>query len=551
MSLRISNIIVSVLGFVSLVLADGAWFTPVVLDSGEIGASCAPILKKGSKDAFVSVRVSQLQLEKGKSLDDVKIPILVGRYLDFDNFSSAPHLEDFVKEYSGKGDGYKKYVDWGSSKFKLDVKQGYPAVDDKRVRTDYIQFPKSGDKSQDHGLFRLDVPETGVYCVLIAPPVDAGIKKLQVPVKYRNSYGYLPFSLYEFHSKIKYAVLIGVLTTIYFIHFMITKKLGKDFKNMSKISVISRAIVFYIQPAHYLILCLWLQLNWIRNKFISSDTASPIYSVLRFITLWLSSSFDILISFAVLLFAMGYGVIYYHRPTASNFRLLPKPSLNKALILLVCNLSSITLAMLLEPSKLANSVMYDENLPLFVETTAKSATFSQQLYMLFISVSSLFPIIWFVFTIVFYFKTKKTIKQFPPAPAGTPNADEMNQGIVTSFRKSLLVLFVLPFFVILIVVSSVTYSASKYVQNDGQTFDNSGSTMAIVRVIEIQMTMISRSSLLKWTPFLINYALYCSLFFIWIRDNNGLVVDNNEQGYSDPAQFDVTDSDDEREHTSN
>jgi len=511
----------------------------IVLDSKDYGASCSPIkyTPNSKMQASIELHIEQLESEDRSTLKDLKIPVLIFRYTDILNFTSIRPIEDYYYDYSyyfneGSVDDqknfYKDVVDFKQNKFRLDLNNGHKLNKD-RIYNDYLTIDS---KDGNHMKAVLPVYESGIYCAYIATPVDSGIKKLSIPVNYQNSYGYLPYIQYIVYTQYKFIFTIGLLLTAYLFHYIIKFKVGKDFKNMNSISIISKALIFYLLiPILFLTIGDWF-IDFIQNNYISSGRNASIFKFFKMTITWMDYNFNIMLRFFILLFAMGYGVIYYHNNANQNYREMPARLVNKAVILFVVNVCLFSVRELLDYfGDSIESAMYGYAFSNGMQQMNPhfNPTSIFMVHQIINLACEIFPLIWFVLSLIHYFKTKKTIAKFPPIPATTEGSVDANSRIIKSFRQSILILFVLPVFLASIFGAFMVYHvihSNEYLDIPNTT----GSEDIAQLVISIKMLEIltfDKSAILPavWVSVLNVYLTIVLIYAIWIRNDNELVME--------------------------
>ena len=109
---------------------------------------------------------------------------------------------------------------------------------------------------------------------------------------------------------------------------------------------------------------------------------------------------------------------------------------------------------------------------------------------LFAGLTGLFSITWFILIVYFYFKTKKTISHFPP----NPNDEDSTQRVVLAFKRSILIILILPIIVMFIaglitasrVVRGIADSLPDYPSGDTVNFDSVIRMLALEKVWKLQ-----------------------------------------------------------------
>lgn len=520
----------------------------VSLDLDLRGAVCLALQKSGKKPAYIKLHVNTIAIDTdvGSSQpNDYKIPFLIFRYVDIANYTNIPDLYDYHENYPLE---VPPQVEDG--RFVLEFAPGHQETDPQRMVSEYLTW---GDGVLE---IKYEVPESGVYCVYIAPPRDAGLVELVVPVLYRSLSGYLPFTEYVVYSQLKYGVLIGAALFGYLVHSILKHRVGDDFKNLNNISIISKAVLFLGLAPQVVIMGINTLIFGFQNNFIPSAYHFWLFDCFKIALEWANSMFEIFRQFLILVFAMGYGVIYYHRGGSSNYRKFPSRLSTRALTLLVANGVTFSVYEVLNYFMDNYShVMFDpsfDNLLLQISPHLHSGII-YLFYTVLEFLNQLFPLVWFVYTLVSYFKTKKVIAKFPPISLNHANSTEQNNKIITAYARSIIVIFVFPVVVGLLMMSVVI---SRYMKaSEIDTFpdyeDDTPYRYSLWEIRQLETTAFDPWVLLPmiWVSFFSAYGVIVGLYAIWIKDNNGLIVDEGDGyeaavGYEEP-NFEVDDSDQE------
>ncbi|KAG5419344.1 hypothetical protein I9W82_003111 [Candida metapsilosis] len=506
--------IVLLLAFSSLVAAVDK---PTILTYKE-GVFCSPVERTKNIDK------AYIELRANKDVIDKKIPGLIFHYPEIVNFSSVPILEVFTQLYANNKDHLYKQMLNDEGKFKLDAAEGY-SVDDSKYWSGVI------DKD-----VKFAIPTSGIYCVYIAPDQEKEFD-FKLPIVFKNYYGNLNYVEYLIYSQLKYVIALAIILFAALFNYILRFKIGKDFQNMDSISVISKTIILLIlAPFIAIYIFDWFVLL-LRNNFETSCQKSFILSVLRFFSRFGDSVYNAFTSYAVLLFSMGFGVIYYHNGNSQHYRLFPQESMKKLTAFFFLNIIVLFFyALSLQGTSTSHLVGIQQN------------TLDSKFTALIGGLASLFGLSFYVLSVIFYFKTKKTIATFPPA-ADAESTDK----IVTAFNRSFFVILVLPMITGLLagiiagifMVKSVGDAPDFPQHTDRDTVYQSA--MAIL-VYENSFKGILLP--IVWSNWLYFFALIISIFFIWIKDNNGLIVDQNANDpieYADVPNFDISDGEDEED----
>ncbi|EMG49889.1 hypothetical protein G210_5188 [Candida maltosa Xu316] len=154
----------------------------------------------------------------------------------------------------------------------------------------------------------------------------------------------------------------------------------------------------------------------------------------------------------------------------------------------------------------------------------------------------LFSITWSILTIYNYFQTKKAIAKFPPSSTDADSTEK----VVSAFRKSIYVILVLPIVVMFIGGFIGAYKFSQKITEGSLPKEPIGrpqdyeSVLTFFSMENSLEDFLSPVLISNWVYF---FATVVFLFFIWIKDNNGLIIDRNVNDpieNADVSQFDVS-----------
>ncbi|WEJ94835.1 hypothetical protein PSN45_002335 [Yamadazyma tenuis] len=439
-------------------------------------AACVPV-KANGKNAFVEV------LSKGLE-SDINVPTLIFHIKDLENFSSLPLPDTIAAAPAGSV----------ASDGKFDVSG---SVGEDKYLNSYLV----GDSKDEHFKLHFDVTDSGLYCVYVDPAAD--VVSYDLPIIVRNSYGYLNFYEYIEVSESRWGLLLYIAVTAWLLRDLI-RSVGKDFSNLNNISVVSKSAVFLILMPYIGIMIMTLASDFILNCVAEKG-------------------FLICISIMLLLFCMGYGVVFYHRQTKS-YRQLPAPKMRMAKIL-----GGIQLAL----------VCVNGMFMVFASNPSSDlAAGSANSFPVVEGALVLFQFILYTTSIIQGVKTLRNIKEFPPYGSSVEDYGEKNEGIRVAFKRSLCLIFLVPmlFGVGAGIIAGVSGGAN-FIQDFGPNVDP-----ALVSYLTLDM-LIKDSTFLyfqTWNMIVTTLVVIIGVFFIWIKGNQGLVVDDKEYfeapayGDSDP-----------------
>ncbi|KAK6457275.1 uncharacterized protein RJT20DRAFT_38345 [Scheffersomyces xylosifermentans] len=531
-------------------------FPPTIAKYNDSGAVCS-FLKASPKDqASISLYIDNFENVGDTKLKELTFPVLILKYTDIVNFTNLLPAEVYNEMYSekdiGKIQAYDGLVNFETNKFDLKLYKDYKEIDDKVIFNDYIALDTPDHKDSSHVDINFKVDRSGLYCVYIAPPTTLGLSELTVPITFKNPYGTLPYVLYVQYTQQKWLVIIGLAIFAYLFNYILRFKVGDDFSNLNSISLISRTVVFYVLIPYIILAATLAIIGFFENRYVSSrfwDTLYDLHTSALVI-------FTIVLNFFICLFAMGYGVVYYHRGNSRNYRMIPKRLFLKAKILLYVNLAAAILLRLfaLVDTKKASTLDFastGSEMP-HISTDSKLLTI---IFAAVASITGIMPFIWFIVSLVYYFKTKKVINTFPPSTDTEAPGSNSNEKTLTAFRRSILVIFVLPIATMLVIFPIYFHRVYKMMQGsmpDHIPKERETLELMILQVHIAESIWLDTKNwlLLFWAHYLNFFILVILIYFIWIKENNGLIVDPNANDpieYADVAQYEI--SDDEGEAT--
>ncbi|CAK7900383.1 hypothetical protein CAAN3_05S01002 [[Candida] anglica] len=419
--------------------------------------------------------------------NSAELPLFIFHYTDILKLDGLPSIEELT-DPTQPLDGV---VDYENLKFNVEVNPEFK--DDDTIRFLNTGFTTVGD------VVEFNVTQSGIYCMYVAP--HGNVEELHVDVQFQSSYGYIPYASYIKHVQSKYYVILGSIIIAYLLNYIIKFKVGSDFKDLNSVSIITKVVIFYILAPSVLISLARYVLYFVFSSF---PTVSLVYDD---VFNWLTACFAIVCRWFTLLFSMGYGVIYYRSgylgPADSSYKELPTNLWYRAYILLLADLTSTTIFAL--TNSLINS-SYDGDL-LFGSLNA-----------IFSVITTLFSLVWLIHSIISYRATKTLIEKFPPF-----SSVESNSELLKSFRRSILIIFVLPavFGVILGVILGVK-SAAQMSPPEDLPLDSFHQEIASLKIFESMYFSAGQLTIAAWIGDIFVLSTVGALFFIWIKNNYGV-----------------------------
>lgn len=489
------------------------------------GVLCT-LVKTGKNPAYINV---ELQSHNSFSKEETVFPIFILRYTDLLNIKYLPNALKYLREFTSSKPKAFSYIVPDDDTF-------HPEDRNKFI----VEYLKDDLNTINEGLTKeksihYPVKEDGYYCIYIAQPLT--VSEFRAAVTIRNSYGNLPYTNYSEYKQKWVLFFLSIIVFAYLLYFVISK-VGKDFSNLNSLSLISRATIFYILLPFILITGYNLLLWWIFNNFISSSSDNWIFNVLNFFSYWLNLNFLIFYKYSILIFSMGFGTIYYLRGNTKGLRELPQSLHRYSWYLLVGNIIFNGLVST-RFFRLDNSVMVVDSISIS-----------------FIGILSVLSMTWTILSSVYYFKTKKIIKKFPPI-SNSPDSVDLNEGILRSFRSLIIIIFFLP--VVIHVVGGIFLALSSkdsiidYSKLPSSDQDPDGDVATILFADSIENSYFNGTvDVLSLSLSLDILLPIIGIYAIWIRSNFGMIVkeDENGDGYRDVDQFVISDDEDEESEES-
>lgn len=535
-----SGILRVLLSFVFLVQFAVAGSGGSILDYKNHGVVCGYVKYNANtkKEAAVSLYIKNIAGTDESKFTDLKIPTLVFRYLHIANFSNLPPIQRFDSEYRARFNEEATGIPLKDNKFDLKLESGYSSIDEEKIYNDYVTPEKADGSDSEHVDVIFPVKEDGYYCVYVVPPTDIGLTDVQIPVRFYNSYGNLPYLRYVAYTQLKYIILVGLGLAGLLIHAILKYRVGDDFKNLNNVSLISKAVIFYILLPEILLWIFTYISEGLTNVFSPTDDPSTFLGLVALFNQWAVQIINAFQCYCFLLFVMGYGVMYYHKGSSRNYRRFPTKLSKLSFRLFISNVVIATIALFqYKITESFNVVLGDPS-----GNQLLDGSLGQTATLVLSGILGIYGIVWFALTFVFYFKTKKTIASFAPV---TTNAEEdatiANSKIIQSFRRSILIIFLIP------VILGISTGFITFYRLSG-SFEKLGFTPGVERVPNSYIFFETQEMLLKnpcvlmlmfWAASGSQLLTVLGIYLVWIKDNNGLVVD--EKDYDAVANFEISD----------
>lgn len=399
------------------------------------------------------------------------LTILIFRYSRIGDFEGIPRMEAYALGAPG-GSGMVQ-----DGKFAVALKPGAAAQSYYNGRLDEV--------------VTMAVEESGIYCAYVAGDSDAA--RFAVALALRSSHGFLDYPLYVVGSHQWWFVAISAALAAYMLHYVVRNQVGRGL-DMNSVLLVTHALVFYLLlPSVALAAVVWACAA-VANRvaWLSLADAVPIA-----VALCLSHAFEAVVSYAVLMFAMGYGVIYGPRETP-HYRQMPLSLAARARWMLVGDVGTYALLAALGTLGLEFGRWRG------LEAARAALEVARAVW----------PMVWLVMQLKHYFGTKHTIAAFPPA--ADPAA---NDALLRAFRWLVLVIFVIPLLGGSAVVAILLRRLAHSTPGDPGLLPYEAAT-----VYSIEETMFNPSYplALLWSAKLTFYAIVVAMFALWTRHNYGI-----------------------------
>jgi hypothetical protein len=372
---------------------------------------------------------------------------------------------------------------------KIELKKEYQGKD----VFNYNGFPDIGQ------LVEIPIPTTGVYCAVIT---SGGSHELYIDVTPKHSYGYLPYSEYLKHT---HRVVFLLLQVGFWVLVGITMA-SKGISSIRQVAIVPRSFLLYL----YLPISIFTAVAIGHDRFANSAARSRSSEVYVHMLSFVDECLGIATKYFSLLVAMGYGTIYcmdFVGPQLpADYRTMPARFRSRCVNLFFINVVAYSVTIVADKySREINYCLdvwleYYDNPPNYL---AKNLVESlSQLIVVFM------PLVWLVATTFYYVRTWRMVRHY-------------NVDATKPFRLSALLLFVLP--VVLSVVDLAAVSSLAPQSWDDLDFIHK----YMVRDEKAYFLFVKVRALRAWVSH--SYVILSMLlnYFIWIKDNRGIVTDSD------------------------
>ncbi|KAK6462725.1 hypothetical protein DFJ63DRAFT_338640 [Scheffersomyces coipomensis] len=464
--------------------------------------------------AEVAVRLNLLKVGEQYDASSLKFPVLLFKYTDRENFTNIPTLDEFRKYYTTDGPKFgNKLIDSDNNKFRLDVAEGKSLnIDD--LYNDYIMLYDSGLKWEPHMRASFNVKRSGLYCAYIGSPnVDGPDRAIMLGIGFKNSFGDLNYYAHLLSSQMKYFVVIGSVMAFY-LHYYSQRFINQgdscfSFRSISSISLCIKRLFTGIVLLNIFSL---ISFNIPSSEFIKTVLLGTVFSS--------SKMLEISIYATILNFALGYGII-----TAINSKLhMKEPSIKRYSLL-----TQLGMFLIIKGMSSANFLNAFNN-------SYSARLFSNKVIDLFFAVFQLLPVVWIGLILSNFKITNMTMVNTRDIQYLKPfnlsliclNVSPVISATVTSFLFKTSFMQVLLFNPLFDIPASITSFKVVY-------FDLINTSVTEVAKLDPNLNLAS-----IWSQQLTIYVNVIFLFFMWIKDNKGLlyVIEDAEAKY-EPLDSDI------------
>lgn len=458
-----------------------------VLDD-QNGIVCS-MIKKGGKSASILLEFTKIEPGEG-DVQNSRFPTFILYYPDLGHVTRIPNRYQYPEVYKDK-EKVQEYLTDGDNRFDVKIDKGFePDI--------FNNVIVPGLKTRSGVDLRFSVAKSGLYCVYIAPsPI---IKSFSIDVRFNNSHGLLSYHRYT-NVYFELILFVFALVLYKYITMVIFKRDGKF---QDRASLVTLFVMFAILVPTVVITFASLIIDLIMNAVSLNELHFQILLEVRY---FLAAVFGIGLKAAILLLAMGHGSVY------SPSNLMPSKLKNYTAYLFLVNLIVNLLGFVVNPSLAHDSV--------FRSFDTKNFDDSTNLGVFLEYASLMFPYIWFLSILYFYFSTSNKFK-------GEDRSQIRKSQIYQAFKKSISFFTLAPFvgeFIDLFIYWYRTFSLYDY--QIVPIEDSAGDGLSIVYSLMAQAIDLS----FDWSSLfhVINYITTLLLiYFIWIKNNIGL----DDEGYN-------------------
>lgn len=474
----------------------------------------APVFIGPSSEGYIDVSIKAIEVNETLSspqhLEKYQIPILIVPQEDVLRFKSNlgyMYFEGIEEDGDDSPHIIETYFDMEKNRIKDEV-DGEPLDPIKYYNSQFtiaspVHFP---------------VTDSKIYYIFICPFHSQGIRSLDVEVVFKNSYGYLPFPSYVVFQESKLALVIGLIevTMIYFAIFKY--KTTPGLFSTANLSLVSKVTVFYVFIPFFIVSLIETTAMGLRNR-AGPTHYGGIYVALKVVIRLFRTVLYIFADYLILLFAMGYGVVYSKRGTSGNHKVFPSRLQSTAKFLLIMN---ICVFLLYELSELCLFSDFAADIPEgFVKFHSNINTdFLYTLNEVSQFLLGSFPVVWFAYVGYYITETNVALNQLSNEVRGIGRKFNL-----TVFLTLTIEIISVLFLLIYTVFHSSNRSTNRY------THDWREYRRKQIQEEESLLFNYKNEQTIFWLQDANIQLLILVFYFFWIRDNSGLVAKKPFDGY--------------------
>lgn len=362
------------------------------------------------------------------------------------------------------------------------------------------------------------VPISRIYCVYIAPNHETELG-FELPVEFRQHYGNLSYAQYLYYASVKTVLTIAFALLAISSYFALTHNVERNPRDISSIEAITKTFVFLTLIPFVIAFSIEFIHLFIENNIVATYQKSRIIKALQITAMFVIQFHLVFKSYTALLFSMGFGVIFYYNDKSISYRDFPldRGWFNKGTAYLIFDVivGFIWLRFLMQ-----------ETISL-VGIPIKQEGYNFASY--FIYVRQLNFVIWFVLSVLSYFKTKKNITTTPP------NVDMgSTDNVVMAFKRSSLVIWILPVVAkgVIMVISYILMI--RFVHSEAPGYFPARSKLGLMVKSLFELKQMQMAQKLDLLTFIFQEAVSTLLtgsivFLFWARSSNRAKTDQKTQ----------------------
>lgn len=435
--------------------------------------NCKAVFSDGSSNA--SIEVGFRSDNSMNPLSDA-LSFFVLRVSDLDKFDNIFSPEELETQWVEKTYG------------KIKLKEKYQGKD-----VFYHKgFPEIGQ------VVEIPIPTTGVYCAVVT---SGGSLRLDFGVTPKHSYGYLPYSEYlkHFHR------LVFLLLQVGFWVLVGMTMASKGISSMRQVAIVPRSFLLYL----YLPISIFTAVKIGHDRLVNSAARSSRFEVYIHMLGFVDKCLGITTKYLSLLVAMGYGTIYcmgFVGPELrATYRTMPARLRSRCVNLFSVN--AVAHFVSVAADKYRQQIVYCLEIWLEFHDNPPNYLASDFVESLSQLIVISMPLVWMVATTFYYVRTWRVVRNY--------NVDASKP-----FRLSAVLLFVLPVVLSLVDIVGVLSLAPQ--KNEVLVVVSFAS---LVRNENAYFRDMKVRSMRAWVNH--SYVILSMLlnYFIWIKDNRGIVTD--------------------------